>query len=128
MMSTLKVRCRFLAVLLFCAGTILMVRPAAGQHGARPPQPGSNLPPESRTVVDRLMSLTALPTGAWKMHSGDLTHGEDASLDDSAWPAVAMGAQTGLGAEWFRQTIAIPDTLHGYDLTGVRVWFWLYAM
>ena len=30
-------------------------------------------------------------------------------------------------AVWFRQTIQIPDTLNGYDLTGARIWFQFHA-
>jgi alpha-mannosidase len=87
------------------------------------PAPGSNLPAASRAVIDRLGSLRELPAGTWKMHTGDLPHGEDANLDDSGWPTVAVGAKTSTDAEWFRQTFQVPGTLHGYDLTGVRVWF-----
>ncbi len=30
-------------------------------------------------------------------------------------------------AVWFRQTVQIPDTLNGYDLTGARIWFQFHA-
>jgi hypothetical protein len=37
----------------------------------------ANLPPEgSRAVIERLSNLRVLPDGVWKMHSGDLAHGE----------------------------------------------------
>ncbi len=30
-------------------------------------------------------------------------------------------------AVWFRRTIEVPKTLHGYDLTGTRIWFQFHA-
>ena len=30
-------------------------------------------------------------------------------------------------AVWFRQTIQVPATLNGYDLTGARIWFQFHA-
>jgi alpha-mannosidase len=93
----------------------------------RPPAPGSNLPAASRAVIDRLTSLSELPAGTWKMHAGDLAHGESVSLDDSGWPAVTAGAKTSTDAEWFRQTFRVPETLHGYDLTGARIWIQFQA-
>ena len=32
-----------------------------------------------------------LPDGAWKMHTGDLAHGEAANLDESGWQAIVQG-------------------------------------
>ncbi len=127
MISSLKLRCPILAFSLFCLGTALAALPALGQHGKPVSQPGSNLPAASRTVIDRLESLSQLPVGTWKMHAGDLAHGEDVNLDDSGWQTATMRADTSMDAEWFRQTFSIPDTLHGYDLTGVRVWFQFHA-
>jgi alpha-mannosidase len=110
-----------------CLGTALIALPVLGQHGKPVPQPGDNLPAASRAVINRLESLSQLPAGAWKMHTGDLTHGEEVNLDDGGWQTVEAGAKTSMDAEWFRQTFQIPDTLHGYDLTGARVWFQFHA-
>ncbi|MGB7265320.1 MAG: glycoside hydrolase family 38 C-terminal domain-containing protein [Terracidiphilus sp.] len=123
MISALKARTCFLVLQLSFVGALLVVQPALGQHGVPVPQPGDNLPPASRAVIDRLASLAQLPAGTWKMHVGDMTHGEAANLDESGWQDVASGAKTTTDAVWFRQTVQIPDTLHGYDLTGARVWF-----
>jgi len=109
-----------LSFFLFVAA-VFTALPAAGQRGE--PAPDANLPQESRDVIDRLASLSQLPTAAWKIHTGDVAHGESVSLDDSAWPSVVPGADTSMDAEWFRQTIQVPSTLHGYDLTGARIWF-----
>ncbi len=79
-------------------------------------------------MVERLLSLGQLPAGTWKMHAGDLTHGEAVDLDESDWQACsAVGAHAPTDAVWFRQTIQIPDTLNGYDLTGARIWFQFHA-
>jgi alpha-mannosidase len=57
---------------------------------------GSNLMIDSRAVIERLSILRELPDGAWKMHSGDLAHGEAVNLDESGWQAIERQAQ---GAE-----------------------------
>ncbi len=80
------------------------------------------LPEQSRSVVERLLSLSELPAGTWKVHEGDLPHGEAVNLDDSGWQAATVGARYPTSAVWFRQTIEIPATLNGYDLSGARVW------
>ena len=87
----------------------------------------SNLPPESRSVITRLTLLRELPDGAWKMHSGDLAHGEDPNLDISGWESFTAPGEAPNDAVWFRQTYTVPDTLAGYDLTGARIWFQFHA-
>ncbi len=111
------------SILLFTIGALLAAQAATAQHGRPAPPPGENLPAPSRAVIDRLTSLAQLPAGAWKMHTGDLAHGEAVSLDDSGWQTANAGERTSTDSVWFRQAIQIPDTLHGYDLTGARVWF-----
>jgi alpha-mannosidase len=87
----------------------------------------SNLPPESRTVITRLTMLRELPSSAWKMHGGDLAHGEDVNLDESGWQAITIPGKAPNDAAWFRQTYTVPQTLGGYDLTGARIWFQFHA-
>jgi alpha-mannosidase len=87
----------------------------------------SNLPPESRDVITRLIMLRELPGGSWKMHGGDLAHGEELSLDESSWQTFPVPGTAPNDAEWFRTTYVIPDTLNGYDLTGARIWFQFHA-
>ncbi len=87
----------------------------------------SNLPPESRTVITRLTMLRELPSSAWKMHGGDLAHGEDVNLDESGWQAITIPGNASNDAVWFRQTYTVPETLGGYDLTGARIWFQFHA-
>jgi alpha-mannosidase len=127
MNSSSKVRFSSLfGLLLFCAA-LFAGQPAAGQSGSEIERAAALLPAQSRAAVERLISLSQLPAGTWMMHSGDLTHGEQVNLDESGWQAMAMGTQAPTGAVWFRQTIQVPDTLLGYDLTGARIWFQFHA-
>jgi alpha-mannosidase len=84
------------------------------------------LPADTHAVIDRLTSLSDLPDGAWKLHAGDLAHGEAVDLDESGWQPIAKGPAP-KEALWFRQTFEVPATLHGYDLTGARIWFQFHA-
>src|ERR1039457_5314833 len=118
MVSALKLCCKPLLFLLF-VGTLVFTGRATAQRNTEmakaaallPPdsrtvvdrlsslrqrntemaKAAALLPPDSRTVVDRLSSLRELPAGAWKMHTGDIAHGEDANLDDSSWKRIAVG-------------------------------------
>lgn len=76
-----------------------------------------------QSVLDRLDALQTLPDGPWRFHSGDVAHGESTTLDDSSWPLVNAKSEAGKEAVWYRRTIEIPKTLHGYDLTGTSVDF-----
>jgi len=59
----------------------------------------------------------------WRFHAGDVAHGESPTLDDSSWELAKPKADYATDAVWFRQTIVVPANLHGYDLTGTRIWF-----
>ena len=127
MLTDLKLY-RRMAVFFVFMGTLLVLRPASAQHGLNPyAQAVASLPVGTAPVIDRLASLNSLPAGTWKMHAGDVAHGEAVNLDDSGWQTAAPGEHTSADAEWFRQTIEVPQTLHGYDLTGTRIWFQLHA-
>jgi len=127
MNSTLKAHnCRTVIPLLLFA--FFAARPATGQVVvSETERAAAQLPPQSRAVVERLLSLDQLPATEWKMHSGDLTHGEAVGLDESGWQPVALREKAPTDAVWFRQTVQIPDTLNGYDLTGARIWFQFHA-
>jgi alpha-mannosidase len=127
MNSSLKAHNRLTVVplLLFA---FFAARPASGQVVVSETQrAAAQLPAQSRAVVERLLSLDQLPATAWKMHFGDLTHGEAVGLDESDWHPVALREKAPTDAVWFRQTVQIPDTLNGYDLTGARIWFQFHA-
>jgi alpha-mannosidase len=127
MISTHKLKCRIFIPHFLFAGMMLAVPIAMAQQGGAIPQPGDNLPPESSAVIERLESLHTLPDAAWKMHVGDVQHGEEVDLDDSLWQTAAVDSKAPNEAVWFRQTFQIPDTLNGYDLTGSRIWFQFHA-
>src|SRR5271157_2958288 len=97
------------------------------QNAADATKIAATLPADARAVIDRLSSLRELPDGTWKLHSGDLAHGEQVSLDDSGWQLIANGSKAPKDAVWFRQTYQVPATLHGYDLSGARIWFQFHA-
>jgi alpha-mannosidase len=90
---------------------------------------GSKLDPAAEAVIAKLATLNRLPDGEWRMHSGDLAHGEALKLDESDWTVMAPATeQKPIGklandALWFRQHVVVPKTLNGYDLTGARIWF-----
>ena len=116
-----------------CAATFFIARVTAQtaveaqKVAAEIARVASNLPPESRNVIARLTMLHELPGGDWKMHSGDLAHGETLNLDESGWQTITVPGHASNDAVWFRQTYTIPDTLDGYDLTGARIWFQFHA-
>ena len=76
----------------------------------------------SQAIVERL-GLNQLPVEEWRFHAGDLAHGESPDLDDSSWPVVKPRMEAPQERVWFRRWIEVPQTLHGYDLTGARIWF-----
>jgi alpha-mannosidase len=85
------------------------------------------LPPDTQKVVTQLGELNNLPSGEWRFHEGDVPHGEATNLDDSSWQLVKPGSEGPNEAVWYRQWITVPAKLHGYDLTGARIWFQFQA-
>lgn len=85
------------------------------------------LPAKGQQVIARLGALNTLPSGAWRVHVGNIPHGESVSLDDSSWPVVKPGTEEPNGAVWFRQWVTVPASLHGYNLAGARIWFQFHA-
>ncbi len=81
------------------------------------------IPTADQQVITRLGKLNTLPSGEWRFHAGDVPHGESASLDDSAWPVAQLKSEGPNEAVWYRQWVEVPKSLHGYDLTGTRIWF-----
>ena len=115
------------AALVIACGAILFANHAAAQTAAEAQEIAAKLPPQSQAVIERLSGLYELPDGAWKMHAGDLAHGEAANLDDSGWETIQPKGEAPNDAVWFRQTVQVPETLNGYDLTGSRIWFQFHA-
>ena len=102
---------------LFFAGSSLSV------SAQDEPQDAYKFSPPAQAVVDRLESIQALPANEWRYHLGDIAHGERPDLDDSGWQTIQPDTDTSRGAIWLRRWIEIPQTLHGYDLTGAHIWF-----
>ncbi len=96
---------------------------AVAQDGRQPPTTRATLSPSAQATMDRLSKMSSLPAAEWRVHNGDLPHGEAIDLDDSGWTVVQARSTTGHEAAWFRRKIEVPKTLDGYDLTGSRIWF-----
>ncbi len=77
----------------------------------------------TKAKLDALAAISKLAEESWRFHPGDIPNGEDPQLDDHAWTLVKSGFDWKTGTVWFRRTIEIPKTLHGYDLTGATLWF-----
>ena len=65
-----------LAVLICLTGVTFLANSAFAQRDTEAANAEATLQPEARAVVTRLSALHELPDGAWKMHGGDLAHGE----------------------------------------------------
>src|ERR1700739_2068000 len=129
MILAMKSHSRIAALLLVVAGVLMMACPCpiAAQSAEDAAKIAATLQPQSRAVLSRLSALHELPDGAWKMHSGDLAHGEAVGLDESGWQAISPRSKAPNEAVWFRQTYQVPETLNGYDLSGARIWFQFHA-
>jgi alpha-mannosidase len=88
-----------------------------------------NLSPSAIAKLHTLETLNSLPGGDWRFHAGDIPHGESLTLDDSTWQLIPAPtdrktySKAPKEAVWYRRTIEVPKTLHGYDITGSRIWF-----
>jgi alpha-mannosidase len=100
---------------------------AVAQSADQAAQVVKALDSNSKAVVGRLTELNQLPADEWRFHAGDLTHGEATELDDSSWQVVKAGTEAPMEAVWYRRWIEVPQTFHGYDLTGSRIWFSFFA-
>ena len=86
-------------------------------------QAPADLPAAQRATLERLQKLSTLPDGPWRVHVGDLPHGESPTLDDTAWTTVTAPATEGKTAVWFRREIVVPQHLDGYSLAGTDISF-----
>ena len=110
------------ALCSFVSGSFGCVQ-AAAQSASQAAEVVKSLSSGSQTAVQRLSELDLLPAEEWRFHAGDLAHGESPDLDDSSWKAVKPRMDAGKDALWFRRVIEVPESQHGYDLTGARIWF-----
>ena len=92
MNSALKLCSVRFASLTVLVISLLFAGRATAQTAAQAAQIAASLPSASQAVIDRLSSLRELPDGAWKLHAGDLAHGEAVNLDESDWQPIANGS------------------------------------
>jgi alpha-mannosidase len=111
-----------LTMLLLFGGKITQFQ-AQAQNAEQAGEIVKSLSGQSQAVVTRLTELNRLPADEWRYHAGDIAHGEAPDLDDSSWPVAKRSTVTSQEAVWFRRLIEVPQALHGYDLTGARIWF-----
>jgi alpha-mannosidase len=78
---------------------------------------------QAEAKLTTLAGLEMLPADTWRVHTGDLPHGEAVALDDAAWPEAKPDSVGSTEAMWFRRTITVPERLNGYDLTGAKISF-----
>ncbi|AXC11693.1 Alpha-mannosidase [Acidisarcina polymorpha] len=116
-----------LSAMAIVAVAMLSVLPCFAQSPEEVAKLTQALPANTRTVVDRLDELNELPLASWRFHSGDVPHGEATTLDDSSWQLVEPKSNAAKDAAWYRKEVEVPKTLHGYDLTGTRIWFQFHA-
>jgi alpha-mannosidase len=120
--SSVIVRRRLVTVLASVAA--LLALPAAAQFSQDiPPDMKKEFSPAAQQTLEQLGMLNSLTATDWRMHAGDVAHGEAVDLDDSSWQVVQPKSESPVDAVWYRREIEVPKTLHGYDLTGTRIWF-----
>jgi alpha-mannosidase len=110
-----------LATALFCG--LLCAAGLPAQRNAQPTRPAEKYSP----VLVRLEAMTSIPVAQWTAHA-DMPHGEDPSLDDSAWTKLTLsggrgqgggGQQTGMA--WYRASFIVPPTVGGLDIRNARL-------
>ena len=114
---------RVVLTVLCLAVTGLLAAQAGAQTAEQAAQIVKGLHASSQATVARLDELNRLPAEEWRIHAGDVAHGEAPELADSSWQVVKAGAELSQEAVWFRRWIEVPQDLHGYDLSGARIWF-----
>jgi alpha-mannosidase len=101
---------RALLLCLFAAQTLIAQEPTT--------------PRAYKDVTDKLQSMTKVPLSDCRWHS-DVPHPEDASVDDSTWQPIQLGATFTSGVQVFRCWYTVPQKINGYELrdSGLRVAF-----
>ena len=118
-----NLKCRFAGAAL--SSIFLCTNLLAQHHGDIRQQWQEKYPSE----IARLEAMTALPISTWRYHDADISHGEDPSLDDSAWQTTTLTyserrvSNLGPGPDqaWYRTTFEVPSTVGGKDISGARL-------
>ena len=103
------------------AGVFLVCLIAAQVFNAQEAAPAPN---PYKSVTDRLQSIVKVPLSDCRSHS-DVPHPEDATVDDSSWTPIKLGATFTSGVQVFRCWYTVPEKLNGYDTrdAGLKVAF-----
>jgi alpha-mannosidase len=108
-----------LSSMFFCTSLL------AQHHG----DPGQQWQERYPSEIARLEAMTVLQISTWRYHDANIAHGEDPSLDDSAWQTTTLTyterhvSNPGPGPDkaWYRTTFEVPSTLGGKDISGARL-------
>ena len=65
----------------------------------------SPLDAKQQETVNCLVQLNTLPDGEWRVHEGDIPHGESPTLDDHGWPVAKARSKSGKEAVWYRERV-----------------------
>jgi alpha-mannosidase len=96
---------------------------SAQTHHAQEQELISALPSSSQAVIQQLGELNNFEAADWRYHPGDVPHGESVDLNDADWQSGAPKGEVPKEAAWYRRWVEIPKSFHGYDETGMRIWF-----
>jgi alpha-mannosidase len=105
-----------------CVSNVLLIGTHPASLHAQRKQPETWFSKPEAAVLAQLSSLEQLPAGQWRVHDGDIPHGEEVDIDDSTWK-LAEKSDSPANAVWFRGWIEVPKTLNGYNLAGARIYF-----
>ncbi len=114
-------RCVCLAAIALLV--LFSATPAPAQKRADADPPVAALSAQTQQAIRQLDRLSSLPAEEWRVHVGDMAHGEAPDLDDSSWAVAKKDSGDYNDAVWYRRSIEVPKNLNGYDLTGARIWF-----
>jgi alpha-mannosidase len=106
-----------------CIAAASCMKLSAQTHHEQEQDLVNTFPPAARAVIQRLGELNDFKADDWRYHLGDVPHGESIDLNDADWQVTAPSGEVPKEAAWYRRWIEIPKDFHGYDSTGMRVWF-----
>ena len=106
---------------LICGLALLVAGSPALAQGTSPK--AYTFSSQAKTVIDRLGAFGSIPADTWQYHLGDVAHGERPDLDTSGWQTIHPPFVAPHDAIWLRSWVMVPQSAHGYDLSGSQIWF-----
>src|SRR3954470_20047866 len=84
-------------------------------------------PNPHKATLEHLRSISEIPVTGWTGHPADIPHPEEVTASTSGWKEIKIDDPWKNPAFWIRNTIEIPQQVHGYDLKGARIQldFWI---